>query len=1108
MNMSLSTPSTPLTEVERPTLYGLIVGVGAYQRVRPLRGPVGDVRTLTQYLQRQTDFVPDLLVLTDEQACKSAIIAGFQNHLTKAGPTDTILFYFSGHGAQEEADMSLWPAESDGKLECLVCHDKDAVHTWDFLLADKELRCLIGGLSTTGAHVVSISDCCHSGDNTRGADLLAQTLDGQDVRERRLCQSAPRRPYEGFFFHQTLPMNQLLAQGPEVALSQGPHIQLAACESDESAVEVNGEGIFTKNLLAVLEAAHGQVSYRDVHNRVRQYMRFAYEQRPRVYVPGDETSLLLTRGFLNQPIDDSALAASATYNQQGWLLDVGAIHGVGQTNQTIRLHDPATQTSYPARIGRIGADYTVLTLAGEVLARLDKALVYRATVTGLLTKPIRLQLVNHGGPSTELPDLLAQLTTRPASEETTASQVETFFIAEDDETKANYSLHVRNGLYYLTRPADGNRPLIRPIRADDPQALAYLKAYLHHLSQWQYLKDLHNPAVDKPVLTVDLTLQESAPMRLPDAHTEPIPIAFTEQNGRWTTTLALQLTNPTEQAVYCTALYLSRDFMAFQDFLPTNYRLEPGQTIPLGLASKQSPTGRQTSFRLKLEDVIRQYNWPGATEYIKLLITADPLSETTLAFLKLDPLPSPPTLSDLQKPTADRGGFDTGEDEVDVFPDWSTQTISLQLINPLYNTVRIDELSQMLAPPADARHEDIMADFALGLYYQLDTANALQPELKLRPDLQVITPDEADRGLWTDLKLAVANTVAQRVQNRRYEQSVLRYPDRMRIVAGGDSWFQYPILLRDVVNYLSGVYSVFSVSAAGATLDDYLKPGSTFLEAIPAKRPAFVLLSAGATDLIGDPFPDLLRDAPDPTRTGPERYLSDAFATKLAEVMERYKRILRLLALQDPPVKVLIHGYDYIVPVDAAAQDTRTGWLGKTMIGKGIGEQADREAVIRYLLDTFNDQLHQLASTYTNVTYLDLRGTLAARQQANGLLVRRTPPERQGVSEHCLPVYRRHQRTESEPQSSHHGFDAYFRKPLVGCVPVEQTNDGRPHCRSGDHDAAGRQPERGSRPDFSDAGAQPAVSQPRLRCAARCGETGGGGLLHTDPETARLCRAV
>ena len=1008
MTTSEPTPSSLPTGGVRPNLYALVVGVGAYQRVRPLRGPARDAQAMASYIQRLPNFDPHLLLLTDSQAGKQAIIAGFQSHLTQAGPADTVLFYFAGHGAQEEADTTIWTSETDGQLETIVCFDGGTTNTWEFLLADKELRYLIEQVSKTGAHVAAIFDCCHSGDNTRNVDLLAETLDGQDVLERRLAQSAPRRPYEGFFFHDVLPLDQLQKLGPEMALPQGAHIQMAACESDELAVEVNAQGVFTKNLLTVLEAAHGQLSYRDLHNRVRQYMRFAYEQQPRVYVPGlpesqtaepgEQTTLLLSRGFLNQPIDENALSASALYNsqQQAWLLDVGAIHGLGRPKQTIQLHDEVTKTAYPVSLSRVGADYAVLTITDEVRGSLDPVKVYRATVTGLLTQPIRVHFTNHGGPSGDLLNLLGKLNTRSAADGTSANQSQTFFISEEDETKADYTLHVRNGLYYITRPADENRPLIRPIPASDPSAsdpsaseasakfaLDSLYQQLHHLSQWQYLKELRNPDATGPVLSVVVTPGNGTPIPLTEAHPAPLPISFTQTKVQsttgtkvqWTTSLTIELTNPTDKPLYCTVLYLSRQFRSFQGFLPTNSPLEPNskQTIALGL--EKPPAPRQTALRLSLEEVLWQYNWPSATEHFKLLVTTNPLSETTLAFLTLDKLPSPPVLSDRLKPVSSRDAFDTEDvSETEPLPDWSTQTITLQLVNPLYNTVRADELAQMLEAPADARQEDTMADFALGLYYEPDLTNPLQPGLKLRSDIRVLE-DEGQRGLLTDITTAVINAAAHRVQNRRYVQNLIRYPDRTRIVAEGDSWFQYPFLLRDVVDYLSGVYSVFSLASSGATLDDYLKDTAS-LEAIAQVKPSFFLLSGGSNDLLGESFADYIRDTPDATKTGPERYLSDTFQAKLTHIGNQYGRIFRLVQQGYPQVRVVVHGYDYVIPTDEATQPNRPNRLGKILLQKGIDNQAGREGITNFIIDAFNEKLRQAASPYPQVTYLDLRDTI------------------------------------------------------------------------------------------------------------------------------------
>jgi len=42
----------------------------------------------------------------------------------------------------------------------------------------------------------------------------------------------------------------------------------------------------------------------------------------------------------------------------------------------------------------------------------------------------------------------------------------------------------------------------------------------------------------------------------------------------------------------------------------------------------------------------------------------------------------------------------------------------------------------------------------------------------------------------------------------------------LRFVAEGDSWFHYPILLRDTLDWLSDDYAIFDLAAAGDTLEN------------------------------------------------------------------------------------------------------------------------------------------------------------------------------------------------------------------------------------------------------------------------------------------------
>ena len=202
-------------------LYALLVGIDQYERVTPLHGCINDVRNVEAYLNADPDFAAEakaIQMLTNEAATKQAIINGFREHLAQATAADTVLFYFSGYGTQEEADPALWPNEANGRLECLVCYDGPVDLASAYLMTDKEIRYLINELSEkTGAHVVTIFDCGHSGDTSRNVGRLAPaewTNTGLAL-ERRLPNVFPKRTFSEFLFSDTITEEALREHGPE-----------------------------------------------------------------------------------------------------------------------------------------------------------------------------------------------------------------------------------------------------------------------------------------------------------------------------------------------------------------------------------------------------------------------------------------------------------------------------------------------------------------------------------------------------------------------------------------------------------------------------------------------------------------------------------------------------------------------------------------------------------------------------------------------------------------------------------------------------------------------------------------------------------------------------
>ena len=154
----------------------------------------------------------------------------------KAKKGDVALFYYSGHGSQEQAPEEFWKLEPDHLDETLVLFDSRSPGSWD--LADKEIAKLIGDVAAKGPHVAVILDCCHSGSGTREIETVV----------RRAPTDLRRRPIESFLVsvaeaEAASASRSVKAKGSSrYAPPEGRHVLFAACRDDEEAKEYVGDG--------------------------------------------------------------------------------------------------------------------------------------------------------------------------------------------------------------------------------------------------------------------------------------------------------------------------------------------------------------------------------------------------------------------------------------------------------------------------------------------------------------------------------------------------------------------------------------------------------------------------------------------------------------------------------------------------------------------------------------------------------------------------------------------------------------------------------------------------------------------------------------------------
>ncbi|WP_157558719.1 caspase family protein [Microscilla marina] len=275
-------------------IFALLVGINQYHpasNVTSLNGCIADIEATEKLLKEDFKVASgNVCKLTNEQATHENIVAHFQRHLiANAAHDTTLLFWFSGHGARQRTDPRFYkylPEEDPENLkdETLVCYDSRAIVNGTMPhpdLADKELAVLIDLAAKKEAEVVTIFDCCHSGDITRSdPDHYERTrlIKDRDEQEHELARDygKPNAPFSRGYLEGYYQKHQL------DRIPKGKHLLLAACQYYETAKEctIKGDrrGIFSYYLQQVI-TQNPAVTYTNLFEQLRSVIAFESTQR-------------------------------------------------------------------------------------------------------------------------------------------------------------------------------------------------------------------------------------------------------------------------------------------------------------------------------------------------------------------------------------------------------------------------------------------------------------------------------------------------------------------------------------------------------------------------------------------------------------------------------------------------------------------------------------------------------------------------------------------------------------------------------------------------------------------------------------------------------------
>ncbi|MEZ4826104.1 MAG: caspase family protein [Bacteroidia bacterium] len=713
-----------------PRLFALLVGINEYPHLphdKQLSGCIRDIELFESYLGK--DFVRAQFSEVNVQkitnpgntpATKANIVKAFQDHLGKAKAGDVAVFYYSGHGIREIAALPVFAeSEIDGNIAGILCMDFNK-NPGETVLADKEIRYLIrkvAGENNEKAHVITIFDCCHSGENTRSVfgDAETATAKSRQVEYRAIKNRGPK----DFIFADDPIVAAKLAQNRPLdeVLPQGNHVMLAACREVELAWESpiagSTNGAFTHALVNILEAHKGRISYHELHSRIANRMRFFAEendrdkrQTPQFYIRTDNPASRYNVFLTNEPNGLPSYASVEKLESSStseWRMDIGALHGVPMNASSVKVtvypvNDPTKKTQ--TKVKEVFLTHSTLALGNDFSPAPGTS--YRAEVDGLSFATLKIAVVakSESGNQAKAEEG-AKMAREELKKQLNGQKLKSFeLVASEDD--ADYTLIAGDETYSTARAHDHKRPVLLPIKYREDNKLLPSKVSVafedfRQMALWTFLRDLETPTQPVP-----------AGLHVPSARMYPVELFVHEYNGgsekrllpkdkqitlevgkdNPTHTIRFELKNYSDQLLYVSLIYMPSGFAFLTD--EKKGMMERPQ---LGLEkwTKEGDLtlksrGRKMDNGVKyiaigLDKYIINDNWQGQDNYLKLIVSATPFDLTPF---HLDPILLPGETAD----GSTRGGFDFDEEEEkEAMPKitWEVSTYNLYVANLQYD---------------------------------------------------------------------------------------------------------------------------------------------------------------------------------------------------------------------------------------------------------------------------------------------------------------------------------------------------------------------------------------------------------------------------------------
>ncbi len=248
---------------------------------------------------------------------------------------------------------------------------------------------------------------------------------------------------------------------------------------------------------------------------------------------------------------------------------------------------------------------------------------------------------------------------------------------------------------------------------------------------------------------------------------------------------------------------------------------------------------------------------------------------------------------------------------------------------------------------------------------------------------------------------------ARERRRRRFERD-LPHSDKPLVYAEGDSWLQFPFLIKDVIDHLDDDHLIYCTSKPGDTLanmvmderrKEYVRELKKLL--LDRRLPVKTFLFSGAgNDVVGKNTDGEAALAAivkpyDATKSIAWHIETPALVETLAFIESAYLKVMSDIddafpASAFPDLKLVIHGYDYS-PVrgvpngDPNRPAYARDWTGEPLSQLGFPDNAVASEVVAALIDRTNEMTARVCGANPRAVYADLRGSVPAHQWADEL---------------------------------------------------------------------------------------------------------------------------